>query len=70
MSTAPTPRNGELKVTEVRHVRAEGQAVYDAIQQICGEKKTGALTIHFSEGHPCAAEWYEKDAARKTLTAE
>jgi hypothetical protein len=58
--TAPVKR--ETWVVE----RVEGKTLSEAlIRQIAGERRTGSLTINFSQGHIATAEWKQKQPEPK-----
>lgn len=62
MSAAPGVSMSEF-VTITRFVvtQVRGANIFDFIKMMVAEKRTGSLTINFSQGTPCSVEFREKE---------
>lgn len=61
MATAPVRAFAEQVVTRFRVTRVVGASMYDWMKMLMSEKRTGALTVNFSQGTPCSIEFKEKE---------
>ena len=55
-------RTTETKIITATHrvTRYQGGDLLAQVRQIAGERRTGALTLLFSQGHLSALEWRDK----------
>lgn len=57
----------EPVVVHFEVTRVNGQQMLDWLSMLAHEKRTGQLTVNYSQGTACSLEWKERCAPQKVI---